>query len=154
MATAKPDDNFEIAPDVAEVLEELRSNRLQWVADEVEHRLREGAVERASFEVPRSRRPKTFEAVRGLTSDEQIAVLLRAIRNYLLLPSRIWKEATIELINTFNDHSTESLTAIELVPPGIDVDLINITNDDAESTIGHAMKVLDPFLKAYTVQKG
>lgn len=147
MANGTNSDNFDIDPDVADILEEMRQNKLQWIADEVEHRIREGAVESSEFVASGAKTSKRFEAVRGFTSEEQVDVLLRAVRNYLLLPSEIWDEAQKNLATKLTAGKPDSLT-VEIAPPGIDsLPLTNIFDSTSQPIVDEAIDSLQPFLK-------
>lgn len=144
--------SFEVNPDIAGVLELLRGTGLQWIADEVERRIREGTVERDTFQVSQRKR-KTYEAVRGLSEAEQTAVLLTAIRDYIFLPWMTWPAAEASLIDSINQSKNESrtvaahVTAVEIVPPGDDVAPISVTNSNADGSLRKAWTELQPYMK-------
>ena len=147
MTTIEPTDgSFAIHPDVAKILEMLRDNRMQWVADDVEGRILEGIAERSSFEQLSKKKRKVFEDVRGLTTNEQITILLNALRNYVILPPRLWNEAKNGLLDAINTGSQKILEKVEIVPPGDNVESINVTDPKMEAIVNEEWQNIESLL--------
>lgn len=101
MSSPPPDDHITFRPtdEVNFFLKILRESELGWIADEVELNIREGKT--APKEImemgARGRRRTTESATSPYDAEEQLAILIRTIRNYFVEPSKLWAEVQSQL---------------------------------------------------------
>ena len=147
MATNNPSDkSFAIDSDVAEIIGVLRENKMQWIADEIESRIRRGTSERAKSVAKNRRKPKEYEDVRGMTPTEQTATLVRALRNYIVLAPRIWNEATTGLVKAMASNAIAQSLDIQIVPFGDTVGEISVIDSKSQAAIDKSWQVIASFL--------
>ena len=154
MAANNPSDkSFAIDPDVAEIIGLLRENKMQWIADEVENRIRQGISERAKSISQHGRKPKEYEDIRGMTPTEQTATLVRARRNYIVLAPRIWKEATTGLGKAFASRTNSQSLSVQIVPFGDTVGEISVIDPKSQAIIVDSWKVIASFLSVLGLEE-
>lgn len=129
--------SFEPNEDIAEVLRVLRANGISWIADEIEERILAGTVERKRQE---GKRRGQYDDPRALTDDEQVEVLLRALRNYLVVLPKAWNSAVETLTGVTEGRDLSNASSVEaqavaaavtLAPPGTGVASISVVPREA-----------------------
>ena len=134
---------FEPTEEVAEFLVVLRESNLVWIAEEIEVNILEGkAASKRVIEPGSPARKGKFElATIPYTEAEQLCILLRTIRNYLVEPPKLWSNIQAELPRLIKQVDLR----IMIMPPESHAQLELFSQYDEQSNLNELLREAWPY---------